>query len=491
MNAEKLYRKLFFLPGKVTVVVTFLMTTILLLILESKIIILVTLLLFTIAASRKLLGLKFDAKRSLFLTTLISFLSFLSYKLFGTFSGSFFLFLAVIHFCSERGAIYSALIASIPFLILDYASIPFLVVSFVLFYAYLLYLDFGWDFGLRKYVESFIKFWLTGNPRFVESVLSENSKIFEGKIRCLGIGNAKVISTDFHPGPFRNIGGAKLVNFLDSPNSVYLHSPTTHEKDPVSEEDVLKIKEALKCDVEYLRPKRPFEIEGNNFKIFCFPFDKKKLIFVSGKKRIDDFELESGNFVVDCHNANFYKSLSEKEVEEIRDLVKKAEELETDFVEAKSAFVKIYAESESIVNYVSAILLDFGEKFAIVVFDSNNVDLIFRNRVEEEFAKIGFKAIVCSTDNHSKTGIRVKESYKPAGGCEEDYRILENLIEKCKSAKLEKSDFTYSENRVAVKVLGELLRKFEKVSEKSDRYIRLFLFLVIINFLIPLFVFLL
>ncbi len=488
MNAEKLYRKLFVLPKKGTVVGIFLITTIFLFILENKIIIFETLLLLTIAASRKLLGLKFDVKRSLFLTTLISFLSFISYKVFGTFSGSFFLLLAVIHFCSERGAIYSALVSSIPFLLLDFRSIPFLFISFILFYAYLLYLDFGWNFGLRKYIEGFIRFWLTSDPSFVESVLSENSKVFEGKVRCLGIGNAKVISTDFHPGPFRNIGGAKLIDFLDLPNSVYLHSPTTHEKDPVSREDVLRIKNALKCDMEYLRPKRPFEIEGRNFKIFCLPFDKIKIIFVSGKKGIDDFEVESGNFVVDCHNANFYGALSKEEVEEIRDLVKKAEKIETDFVEAKYAFVKAYVESESIVNYVSAILLDMGERFAIVIFDSNNVDLIFRNKVEEEFAKIGFKTIVCSTDNHSKTGIRIKEAYKPAGGCKKDYEILENLIEKCKSVKFEKSDFTYSESKVAVKVLGDLLREFEKVSEKSDRYIRLFLLLAIISFLTPLFV---
>jgi len=213
---------------------------------------------------------------------------------------------------------------------------------------------------------------------------------------------------------------------------------------------------------------------------------KKGLIFVSGKNRIDDFEVESENFIVDCHNANFYGNLSHEEIEEIRNLIRIAEEKETEFVEAKSAFIKVYAGSESIVNYISAILLDYGEKFAIVVFDSNNVDLSFRRKVEQEFARIGFKAVVCSTDNHSKTGVKLREAYKPAGGCEKDYELLEALLEKCRLAKLEKCDFMYSENRVKVKVLGDVLKIFENVSEKSDRYIRIFLLLIILNFFIPL-----
>lgn len=486
MKFEKIYGKLFVLPGIRAVLGFFLIIILVLYIIEIKMLVFATLLLLTVFASQKLIGLKFDLKRSLFLTGLISILSLLSYKMFGTFSGPFFLLLAVFHFCSERGFIFSALASSVPFLLLDPSSIPFLILSSVLFYIYLLYLDFGWNFGLRKYVESFVKFWLTNDPSFVESTLKKDSVEFEGKIRCLKIGEARLISTDFHPGPFRNIGGAKLIDFLDSPNSVYLHSPTTHKRNPVSLEDVLKIKEAIRCDGTFLKPKKPFELKSKNFKIFCFPFDKKRLIFVSGKNRIDDFEVESENFIVDCHNANFYGNLSHEEIEEIRNLIRIAEEKETEFVEAKSAFIKVYAGSESIVNYISAILLDYGEKFAIVVFDSNNVDLSFRRKVEQEFARIGFKAVVCSTDNHSKTGVKLREAYKPAGGCEKDYELLEALLEKCRLAKLEKCDFMYSENRVKVKVLGDVLKIFENVSEKSDRYIRIFLLLIILNFFIPL-----
>ncbi|MEM4473313.1 MAG: DUF2070 family protein [Archaeoglobaceae archaeon] len=485
MNAENLYKKLFVLPGIQKTLAAFAISTIVLSILDFRNLIFIISLILTIFAARFLIALKFNLKRTLFLTTLISLLGFLSFLISGSFSGVFFLFLAVLYFCSEKGIISSAIISSIPFLILEPNSIPFLTISSLLFFLYTRYLD-STNFRLKEYIRSFIWFWLTNNPRFVESALKKDSKSFEGRIRCLSVGEIKLISTDFHPGPFRNIGGARLVNMLNFPDSVYLHSPTSHERDPVSEEDVVKIKNALKCGGEILKAKKPFKVDGKNFNIFCFPFDKIKLIFVSGKNRIDDFSINSSDFIVDCHNANSYGNLSFEEVKEIEELVKIAEKIDSEIVEIKSAFVKINAESESIVNYVSALLIECEEKFAIVVFDSNNVELEFRKLVEKRFEEIGFKAIVCSTDNHSKTGVRLKESYKPAGSCADDYKILDELIEKCKNLKLEKREFRYSESRVNVRVLGDTLKKLEKVLERSNAFIRLFLFLIAINFFIPL-----
>lgn len=467
----------------------FVLMVVLFLFFEPKMLSFVVILTLTIMLSIKLLDLKFNLKRALFLSILVSLLSFLSLKISTSFAGSFFLLLAVMHFCSARGFIASGLFSSIPFLILEPDSIHFILISLILFRLYLATMNIKIvRLKLRDYVEAFIKFWLTSDPKFAERVLIEDSESFVSRARCLNIKNFKIISTDLHPGPFRNIGGAKLVEFLDSENLVYLHSPTSHERDPVSEEEIRKIKDSLSCDGEKIFPMTPFEVEGDRFKIFCIPFSKIRLIFVSGKERIDDFLLSSNNFVVDCHNANFFGELSEEERREIESLVRKVEEVvSSPEKEVKFSSVKIYCSTKSISRYVSAVMLEFSSgKYAIVVFDSNNVKREFRELVERRFSEIGFKAIVCSTDSHAKTGVRVRESYVPAGGCAEDYEVLEILLEKCKKAKFDVAEFKYFETKVEVRVLGKILEKLDNLAKIANRQIYLFFILVFLNFLLPL-----
>jgi len=490
MSVIDLSRKLFVLPGVEILAVLYSILAVISFIFELRAFLFLLILTATIVLAIKLLKLRFNAKRVLFLSILVSTLSFLSFAISGSFSGSFFLLLAVIYFCSERGLVPSVITSSIPFLILEPMSIIVLILSTALFFAYLRILSISiGNSTLREFVESFVKFWLTNNPEYAEEILKKNAELFKGRLRCLKLNDFKVIATDFHPGPFRNVGGARLVNILNSPDSVYLHSPTSHERDPVSEDDLRIIRDALKFEFTEIFPMKPFELESENFKILCFPFDKIKLILVSGKRRIDDFTLDSANFVVDCHNANFFGDLSESEIEEIRELVRRAEMMENERVDSVTgSFIKLKAESESISSYISAILLDYGfEKYAIVIFDSNNIDLQFRKLVEERFADLGFKAIVCSTDNHSKTGIKVRESYKPAGACKEDYEYLKLLLEESKNVKFENIRFFYSESAAEVRVLGKVLKEIEAVAGRSAGYVYLFFIFTFLGFIFSLF----
>ncbi|TDA29348.1 MAG: hypothetical protein DSO00_04420, partial [Archaeoglobi archaeon] len=381
----------------------------------------------------------------------------------------------------------AAAVSSIPYLILEPGSIVSILISSALFYLFLKLMEVRIkNSTMREFAERFVKFWLTEEAKYAEEILLRNSEEFEGRVKCLRMNDFRLVSTDFHPGPFRNVGGARLVNLFDLPNTVYIHSPTFHGRDPVSEEDVLRIREALSCNGVELKPMRPFELESENFRIYCLPFDKKRLIFVSGKERIDDFIVESENFVVDCHNANFFGDLEAEEVREIEQLVRKAEVMHSEPSDnVKGAFVKISAETDSISRYVSAVLLDYGSlKYAIVVFDSNNVEPQFREMVERRFSELGFTAIVCSTDNHSKTGIRVKESYRPAGGSKRDKELFEQLLEACKKAEFESVDFRYSESLVRAKVLGSLGDEIEKLSGRAGKYVYLFFVFIFLSWLL-------
>lgn len=485
MSVVELSKKLFVLPNVRILIILYLILVSILFFYSFRAFIFLILLTATAFVSIKLLKLRFNLKRVLFLSILASLLSLSSFALSGSFAGSFFLFLSVIYFCSERGFLPAVVASSIPYLLIDLNSIVAILISSVLFYLYLKTMEIRVkNSTMREFVESFVKFWLTNDPRYAEEILAKNSEIFEGRVRCLSINDFRLISTDFHPGPFRNVGGAKLVNFLDFPNAVYLHSPSNHDRDPVSEEDLEQIRESVRCNEVDLKPKKPFELESENFKVFCIPFDKKKVIFISGKRRIDDFVIESKEFVVDCHNANFFGDLETWEVEEIEELVKKAESMESGAASVRGAVLKMRAETESISRYVATILLDYGERYAIVVFDSNNIDPDFRKIVERKFEELGFKAIVCSTDNHWKTGLRVKESYKPAGACKNDSKLLEILVEMCKGVKFEPLSFKYGETFVKIRVLGSVREKIENLASTAGKHVYLFFFLIFICWLL-------
>lgn len=487
MSVVDLSKKLFVLPKIKTLAFIYSLIALIFAIIDLRLLLFLVFITMTTFCSIRLLRLRFNLKRVLFLSILASLLSFLSFIISGSFSGSFFLFLAVIHFCSERGFIPAVIISAIPFLIVDPNSFPVIFISSALFYVYLKLMDIKIkNSTMREFVESFVKFWLTNESRYAEQILIKNSEVFNGRVRCIKINEFKLISTDFHPGPFRNVGGAKLVDSLNLPKTVYLHSPSSHERNPVSTEDVEKIRSSLNFEWTEIFPFRPFELESDNFKVFCMPFDRIRLIFVSGKKRIDDFVIDSKNFVVDCHNANFFGDLTTEEVREIESLVRTAERTNSEPVsEVYGAFIKIGVETESISKYVSAILLDYGfARYAVVVFDSNNVLPEFRELVEQKFLEIGFRAIVCSTDNHAKTGINVKESYKPAGVVGEDHELLRILIENCKNPKYEKLSFSYGESVVSVRILGSLKDRIEQVAGKAGRYVYLFFIFVFVSWLL-------
>ncbi len=479
---ETLYYKLFSIPKPGVMFTLSLLLALLLSLLDVRLLVLWVATFLVALILTKVARLWFDIKRISFLALLISSISLPAVLLKGNIAASSFLLFITMYFCSERKGISLAL-STIPYIAIQPTLTTLLILAFsaIALFLYLRFLDI--DVGtvnIREFVESFIPFWLTSRADYIEKFLIKRSEKFTGRVRCLSTGNASLISTDFHPGPFRNVGGARMVRELSRGRRVYLHSPTSHARNPVSKEDVLRIANSVKCSGTVLKPLKPFSIHGKNFDVYCFPFDKIKLILVSGKKHIDDFLVLSDHYVVDCHNA--YESgydPSKTDVEEISALLKAVEKRRALEVEiARSALVKLEVSTESICSYVAALLLEFdGDRYAIVVFDSNNIDLKFREYVEGSFKKIGYRAIVLSTDNHEKTGVRAKQSYKPAGWCDEDWKIVETLIDECKNAKLEKTLPTYTESQVEVRVMGEKMLMDSEIaaSEKAFPLIAKFL----------------
>jgi len=489
-GVESLYQKLFSIPrAEIMVVLSFLSA--LLLSLLDEILLYFWALVFAVSiVAVKVIKLKFDLKRISFLAFLITVISLPAVLVSGSAAASAFLLILVYYFCSEK-KLLSIPVASLPYVVLspNILTLLGLLISAIFVAIYLRMLDVKVGVvRIKDFVENFVLFWLTSNPNYMEKFLEASAEEFEGIVRCLTVNDARVVQTDFHPGPFRNVGGAKLVERLSAGNAVYLHSPTSHARNPVSSGEVEKIVSSVRFSGKNLTPHKPFRIEGNNFEVYCFPFGEQRIIFVSGKNHIDDFIVNSKSFVVDCHNA-YEKNYDpdDKDVEEIQSLVREAEERTSQPAEVKSGFVRIDAETESLCGYVAAILLDYaGERYAIVVFDANNVDLKFRRHIESLFGEIGYRAIIVSTDNHAKTGVRAKLAYKPAGGDSRDWEIAEKLVEKCRNAELKETVFSYNEERVRIKVMGpKILRDSEvAVEKKAKGLIATFLAFAATNYLL-------
>lgn len=472
-HLEKLHKIAFSTPSLLTSLVILIFSFVLTYILNLNVL---NFLIFAVllAIFVPLLKTKFELPRYTFFVTFVSifsiFIDTISRFLNTSPNGIFVAFVTttVLYFVSESNVIKTSIASTILSLAFYPNLITVLGVFFGIIFIFLMDKEF-YGYNVRECFKSFLLSWLTNDPKYFEDILTKGSVEVKGKVRCLKIGEAEVVTTSFHPGPVRNIGGARLVGEINSiPNAFYLHSPTDHSMNPVNSEEVSKIISSLSCSQVKLKPMRPFEIDGENYILTVFPFDKLRLVFVNGKRCIDDLPKEvsyDNVIVVDAHNA--YCKKFEPNVNELRSLIERSLSVETEKAKLRYFFKKFRVETNSICGSIAIMILDYGlNKFVIIVFDGNNVKLEFRKEIEEFCRRRGFKAIVASTDNHSKTGITTKFTYLPVGSDERDKVIFEYL-EECFKEDLKDCEVFFGEREISVKVTGD---KFCKFIEKAGVY---------------------
>ncbi len=363
---------------------------------------------------------------------------------------------------------------SAPHRMLSYVISTFLGVLLAI--AYIRYLDREYNgVNIREMLKSFILFWLTTNPTEFEKKLRELGVKKTGFVKCLKLNNVRIVNTAFHPGPMRNVGGAKLVEKITAKEAIYLHSATKHELNPASEEDVDKIVGAIKCCDFKCTAGEPFELEGEYYRLHVFPFDRVKLLILSGKKVTDDLPPELNDFaekelgeviLCEAHNAHG-DDVPLKAVEDAKKLIAKAKE---PFKESKLRICFKKADiSTNNFNGVAAVMLDYGKvRYCLLSVDGNNMVLEFRRELEKIAERRGVRLIAMTTDNHSKTGISPKVGYKPVGSDEIDRKLISSFllgflesISECKNAEI-----TYGRREVEVTVMG---RNFFESIEKGFR----------------------
>ncbi len=358
--------------------------------------------------------------------------------------------------------------------------------------------DYG-GINIKRMLRSFLLFWLTSEPSYFERELLKTSQKKKGWVKCLRIGDVKLISTSFHPGPLRNIGGAMLVGRIlkKVENSVYLHSPAKHDSNPTSAADVMRIVGVVECkSPKRIVPFKPIEVEGKKFALKVFPFDEVKLLFISGKEAIDDIPERIHGYardyfgecmVVDCHNCHRENyEITAEDLAEIKELIKKASEHEFEQVtNLRYSFSRKRIETTNTCGYIAILLLDFdGERHVLLMLDGNNVDRSFKSDLEKFFMDNGYRGLIVSTDNHAKTAVSPKIGYMPVGGDEAERKVIldfirDNINIKFKDTK-EVDEISYTRREVEVKVMGNdffksIERAFQEVGEKS-----MYLFFIVI-----------
>ena len=360
------------------------------------------------------------------------------------------------------------------FYILTFTYVFIAAVGVFLAYLYIKFLDRDFGFNIKNLLRSFLILWLTGNPTNIEKELDDTGTMKKGWVRCLSIGRTKVISSSFHPGPFRNVGGGKLVGrILEMNDTMYLHSPATHNENIVSEGEVEKLVSNVICSRETMEAMKPYEVRGKKFDITVFPFDGFRMMIVSGKEAIDDlppeiqeFADELGNIMIcDAHNA-YIKGydVTPEDVEEIKSLIEKAASIKGKKSKLRYSFVKEKVDSANICGYLALLMLDYeGDRHAIFMIDSNNIERDFRLEVEKFFERKGINAVVVSPDDHSKTGMPPNLEYEPAGKDESDVKAVFDFLNSKDFTDEKETDVHYGEREIEVKVMGR--RLFENLEE--------------------------
>lgn len=343
-------------------------------------------------------------------------------------------------------------------------------------------------------LRDFVLYWLRGEPEIFEKRIKMYSEVREARVYVIEVDGVRIIIPEFHPGPFRDVGGAKLVEKSLNSYDMFLHGISTHASNPATEEDVDAIVGA-NPELKPAHPGKPYSVSGRKFRMKVYPFDTFTLVIIHGKESIDDIPSEVREIaerffrnpvIVDAHNAYVERyELTPDDLAEIYILLERASKVEPERCgEFTVSFSSTEYESTSVCGKLALLLMSFdGERHGIFMIDSNNMDRELRGYLENIGKKYGIDLDIVTTDNHSKTGVSPKVGYRPAGA--EDLQAIEAFLESSlKNARFKEASVRFGFSEVRASVMGE--RFFREVEmafrEYGERAMYLFILFTVMNY---------
>lgn len=272
---------------------------------------------------------------------------------------------------------------------------------------------------------------------------------FDGNIKAL------FISPCVHPGPLGDIGGSNMPTLLANSFDAFTmvaHGPSTHDFNPVSSDEIVKIEDSVRKaldSMEYSSKASEFIRYSHEKANVGVQFFKNGTIMLStfAPSGSDDIEYAVGlaamiesqkqlgtenNILVDCHNSfNEEKGgvlPGNPELFQLLDTIKliNSKDLEHDikvgcYYTDLGGFDKHQGIGES--GLKTMIIEVNGQRTAYVLFDSNNMELGYRETIFNAVKDLDIDEIeVMTTDTHTVNTLSA--GYNPVGTVEKE-KIIE------------------------------------------------------------------
>lgn len=274
----------------------------------------------------------------------------------------------------------------------------------------------------------------------IDTVVSIVSFKTKEKIKAL------FISPAVHPGPLGNIGGGNMPTNLANrfkPFTMIAHGPSTHDFNPASIKELDKIEDSIRkglYKMEYSKNASKFvRYTNKSAKIGVQSFnDGIVLLNTFAPLGSDDIEFSVGltmmvqanktfenksTVIVDCHNSFSEESgqvlPGDPQVFELIDGISKiklGEKYSDIKVGCSQNLMEGLGKEEGVGDSgVKTMVIDVeGQKTAYILFDSNNMEVGFRQEILDFVYKCGIdEAEVMTTDTHSVNTI--SRGYNPIG----------------------------------------------------------------------------
>lgn len=320
------------------------------------------------------------------------------------------------------------------------------------------------------------------------------------------------VVSDFHPGPFRNIGGGSLIEKLVAKglrsgyDVVFMHGVGSHERDPVSSEDVEKIVNEVFRAASSMRPEglaggvEPGRTEVDDVRVAVFSLGVGPPLAIVSRvnSASDDIPLDvagridsRGYVLIDAQN-KFDGPLrwDERDVSALQRALdrlpsKRCGDFKIGVGRADSSFVDPL-RLELGAGGVAAVVAECdGRKGLLVVFDGNNMDSEFYRKIQERYRSYDLVEAI-TTDTHASTGIGVGSGgYRTVGSGirhEDLFKLVDRAVASAE-ASLGAKRGAYREVEVEAEVFGH---NFAQIRGVIESYKKLGAFMVAYLVLAPL-----
>ena len=273
------------------------------------------------------------------------------------------------------------------------------------------------------------------------------------------------ISPSVHPGPLGNIGGSNMPTILANKFdhfTMVAHGPSTHDFNPISVSEIDKIETCVKEGlekIEYSKKASKFKRYTMNAANIGVQFFNRGMVILStfAPNGSDDIEFGVGltmmtqsiskcdvndSVIVDCHNSFTPES---GEVlpgnPEVFDLIDIIDKIESDEEEFTSVRVGCHADTMDTLDKhegigesgLKTMIVEVdNQRTAYVLFDSNNMEIGFRQEIMDATKDLDIDEIeVMTTDTHTVNTL--SRGYNPIG-IEKRPEIIEYVIKSIKEA---------------------------------------------------------